>query len=58
MVKVEFKNGYTTVIGSLSTVTQRLRQCSDTGVHQEALDKINSNIKTNLETDSYTITFM
>jgi hypothetical protein len=62
MIKVEFANGYTTIIGLRQTVTERLTQCAGSSVHSQVLSVINymssNNSFRDVKTKNYKITLM
>jgi hypothetical protein len=58
MYKVEFYEGYTTIIGSTVTVKNRLKMCA-TVVHLDALDVINKKLtKGTYKAKNFKITVM
>jgi hypothetical protein len=62
MVKVDFKNGYTTIIGSHQTVTERLEQCSNSAMHSQVLSVLTymstANRFRDVKSKNYKITLM
>jgi hypothetical protein len=62
MVKVDFKNGCTTIIGSHQTVTKRLEQCSDSAMHTQVLSVLtymsSANRFRDIKSKNYRITLM
>jgi hypothetical protein len=62
MVKVDFKNGYTTIMGSHQTVTKRLELCLDSEMHSQALSAMmymqSTNSFRDVKSKNYKITLM
>jgi len=58
MIKVDFKNGYTCLFGTMNMVKERLLKCKNSEVHQEVLERLNSRPLSDIKTDRYKITLM
>jgi hypothetical protein len=64
VLKIEFKNGYTTIIGPTQAVTKHLESCSNsTSVHRLALAVVrymvaHGGVVKNIESKNYKITVM